>query len=142
MKVSDWMSKPLVSVKPLDPITRARELMVDKRINQVAVVKDGRLIGVVTDRDLRDAFPSTFAAAWADAHRSRPKIDLDPKAVKVEMVMTADVATVDADAPLVEAAETMRARRIGALPVLQGDKPVGIITRSDVLRAFVALAPK
>lgn len=138
VKVREWMSKPLLSVKPLDPITRARELMVEKRINQLAVVQDGTIIGVVTDRDLRDAFPSTFATAWADASPSRRKLDLDPKTVKVEMVMTADVATIDADSALVDAADVIRQRRIGALPVTDGGKPAGIITRSDILRAFVA----
>src|SRR5690606_2566895 len=118
VKISEWMGKPLLSVKPLDPITRARELMVEKRVNQLAVVQDGRLIGLVSDRDLRDAFPSTFQMAWADSRRRSEKHSLDPEVVKVEMVMTADVVALDADASLSEAADTMQKRRIGAVPIL------------------------
>lgn len=142
MKISEWMGKPLLSVKPLDPITRAREMMLEKRVNQLAVVQDGHLVGLVSDRDLRDAFPSTFEIAWADSRRARGKQSLDPKVVKVEMVMTADVVALDATASLSEAADTMRQRRIGALPILRDGKPIGMLTRSDILRAFIELTAK
>jgi acetoin utilization protein AcuB len=139
LKIVEWMSKPLLAVKPLDRITRARKLMIEKRVNQLAVVHDGRLVGIVTDRDLRDAFPSAFDVALADSRRQQ---SLDPEKVSVENVMSADVVTLGADASLADAAELMRERRIGALPVIDAGKPVGIVTRSDILRAFVALAGK
>ncbi len=139
MKAIEWMSKPLLAVKPLDRITHARELMIKKRVNQLGVVRDGQLVGIVTDRDLRDAFPSAFEAAWAD---SRRKQSMDPEKVAVESVMSADVATLDVNATLGDAAELMRERRIGAVPIIDAGKPVGIVTRSDVLRAFIALSAK
>jgi acetoin utilization protein AcuB len=139
VKIRDWMTKPVLTVKPLDPITHARQIMVENRINQLPVMKNKRIVGIVTDRDLRDAFPSAFLSAWTGA-RSTRKQQLDPKDVTVEMVMTSDVVTLDPDASLSKAADTMRAERIGAIPVVSGENLQGIITRADILRAFVSLA--
>lgn len=141
MKIKDWMTRAVLSVKPLEPITRARQIMVENRVNQLPVMKNKRIVGIVTDRDLRDAFPSAFLSAWTSAHRSTDKKQtLDPKDVTVEMVMTSQVVTLDPETSLSAAAETMRSERIGAIPIVEGEHLVGIVTRSDVLRAFVSLA--
>ncbi len=139
MKISEWMNREVQSVKPRDPITHAREKIVEHRINQLPVLKNGQIVGIVTDRDLRDAFPSAFLAAWASTRPSRKKQTLDPKDVTVDMVMTPEVVTLEPDLPITTAAETMRRERIGAIPVVDGGKMVGIITRSDVLDAFVKM---
>ena len=60
MEVRNWMAYPVRAVKPLDSIQHARELLVTHRVNQLPVIVDDRLVGIVTDRDLRDAFPSVF----------------------------------------------------------------------------------
>lgn len=140
MKIRDWMTKTVLTVKPLDPITRAREVMVEHRINQLPVMKNKRIVGIVTDRDLRDAFPSAFLSAWTGARSARKEQSLDPKDVTVEMVMTSDVVTLEPDGSLSKAADTMRAERIGAIPIVSGETLLGIITRTDILRAFVSLA--
>ena len=57
MKIAAWMKRALISVKPEDSVLRARELLERHRINQLPVLLDGTLVGIVTDRDLRDAFP-------------------------------------------------------------------------------------
>lgn len=142
MKISDWMTRTVLTVKPLEPITRARQIMVESRINQLPVMKNKRLVGIVTDRDLRDAFPSAFLSAWSGARAARKEQTLDPKEVTIEMVMTPDVVTLGPDATLSTAAETMRSERIGAIPIITGENVVGIITRSDILRAFVSLADR
>jgi acetoin utilization protein AcuB len=136
------MTKTVLTVKPLEPITRARQIMVENRINQLPVMKNKRIVGIVTDRDLRDAFPSAFLSAWTGARSARKQQSLDPKDVTVEMVMTSDVVTLGPDATLSKAADTMRAERIGAIPVVSGEILLGIITRADILRAFVSLAEK
>ena len=72
MNIAKWMGHPVHAVKPRDTIRRARELMAEHRVNQLPVVVDGRIVGIVTDRDLRDAFPSVF-----DIARSNPPVTGD-----------------------------------------------------------------
>jgi acetoin utilization protein AcuB len=140
VKINDWMTRTVLTVKPLDPITRARQIMVESRVNQLPVMKNKRIVGIVTDRDLRDAFPSAFLSAWTSARPARKEQTLDPKDVTVEMVMTADVVTLGPEETLSTAADTMRRERIGAIPIVAGENLLGIITRADILRAFVSLA--
>jgi len=131
------MSRQVQTVRPLDSILRAREIMEEHRINQLPVIAGGKLVGIVTDRDLRDAFPSVFEPPAVTAKRKAPA---DPKQIKVEMVMTPHVLTVSPKTPLTEAVKVMWRERIAALPVVEGTRVVGIVTRSDVLDAFLALA--
>ena len=60
MLVKEWMSRSLHVVKPHDSVRHAREILEQYRINQLPVVQRDRLVGIVTDRDLRDAFPSVL----------------------------------------------------------------------------------
>jgi acetoin utilization protein AcuB len=138
MRVRNWMKHPVRSIKPRDSILHARALLEEHRINQLPVVADGVLVGIVTDRDLRDAFPSVYEAAAADARSKAP--DVDPAEMPVENVMTRDVSVVTPDQALVQAARVMRARRIGALPVVEHGKLIAILTRSDLLDALVTMS--
>ncbi len=134
MEVEKWMTRQLHAVKPLDSIRHARELMESHRINQLPVVVEGRVVGIITDRDLRDAFPSVFDSAYSTETRRA-----DPAAIAVEAVMTPNVLTIAPKDSMVKAARMMRRERVGAIPVIDGNRLVGLITRSDVLDAFVAL---
>jgi CBS domain-containing protein len=139
MEIRAWMKRPLHLVKPMDSIHHARELMERHRVNQLPVVVDGRVVGIITDRDVRDAFPSVFDAP--DMARRKPKPAMtDPRTVTVEMVMTGNVITIGPSASMAEAARLMRRQRVGALPVVEADRLVGIVTRSDVLDCFLDLA--
>ena len=134
MEVERWMKRQLHSVKPLDTIRHARELMENHRINQLPVVVEGRLVGIVTDRDLRDAFPSVFDSSYrTETGRA------DPGAITVEAVMTPYVLTLKPQDSMTDAARLMRRERVGAVPVVDGNRLVGLITRSDVLDAFVSM---
>jgi len=137
MRVRDWMQDPVVSVKPRDSAAHARAIMEERRINQLPVFEGPRLVGIVTDRDLRDAFPSLIEATGA--RRRGPVKGADPAAIPVEDVMTRDVLTVEPDTPLVEAARLLRRERIGAVPVVAGGHAIGILARSDLLDALVFL---
>jgi acetoin utilization protein AcuB len=106
--------------------------MEEHRINQLPVVRDGHLVGIVTDRDLRDAYPSVLA----DPLRKQAP---DPHGVKVQSVMTANVLTLAPTDGIVAAASLMRRERVGAVPIVDGKRLVGILTRSDLLEALVAL---
>lgn len=139
MMVRTWMKQPVHSVKPLDSIQHARDLLDAYRVNQLPVLVDGRLVGIITDRDLRDAFPSVFDSP--PFRRGKPKVTAsDPRTVTAEMVMTPNVTTVGTMASMTDAVRLMRRQRIGALPVVEGERVVGILTRSDVLDAFIELA--
>jgi acetoin utilization protein AcuB len=139
MDVRRWMKHPVHTIKPLDSIQHAREVMVTHRVNQLPVVVDGRLIGIITDRDLRDAFPSVFDAPGFE-RRNAKTTSTDPRSVTVEMVMTPKVMIVGPGDSMIDAARVMRRERIGALPVVEAHRVVGIITRSDILNCFLDLA--
>jgi acetoin utilization protein AcuB len=134
VEIEKWMKRQLYSVKPLDSIRHARELMETHRINQLPVVVEGRVVGIITDRDLRDAFPSVFDSAYSAETRRA-----DPAVITVEAVMTPNVLTIGPKESMAKAARLMRRERVGAIPVIEGDRLVGLIARSDVLDAFVAL---
>jgi acetoin utilization protein AcuB len=139
------MKREVQSIKPLDTIKHARDLMEQHRINQLPVVVNGRLVGIVTDRNLRDAFPSVFdSPPFGTPSGKAPKAPkgADPTKITVEMVMTPNVLTLGPKDDVIEAARIMRRERIGAIPIVEGGHIVGIIARSDMLDAFVALAAK
>lgn len=132
MKIGEWMTRTIHSVKPLDSIGHAREILEKHRVNQLPVVLSGRVVGIVTDRDLRDASPSVFQEA-----RGRRRAENASSAVTVEEVMSSGVLTVSPTDSVADAARLMRRERIGSVPVVDGDRLVGILTRSDLLSALI-----
>ena len=127
MQISQWMTKPVMTVKPLDSLRAARELMAERRINQLPVVRNNKLVGILTDRDLRDAYPTSM-----QIYRGKG-IDEFADSHTVQEVMTFNVTSVTPDSSLEETVTLLRRHRIGALPVIEGGELVGIITRSDIL---------
>jgi acetoin utilization protein AcuB len=132
MKVRQWMTRSVMTLKPQDSLQHAHDRLRKYRINQFPVVRDGSLVGIVTDRDIRDAYPSHL-------HRIRTE-DIEEFAAEhtVEQIMTREVVTVSPEATLRDAALRLRQYRLGALPVMEEGKLVGIITRSDLLEAMLA----
>jgi acetoin utilization protein AcuB len=137
--VRTWMKHPVHAVKLRDSVTHAREILERHRVKQLVVMRNGTLEGIVTDRDVRDASPNVGQEFGGGRRGHRLSADADPDRIPVEDVMTRDVVTVAPDAPIVEAAQLMRRERIGSLPVVEGGKVVGIITRSDLLDALIAI---
>ena len=123
MDVHEAMTARPVTVTPAQTIAEAQALMRHGRFRHLPVVADGALAGVVTERDLRVADP----AAWTPELANRP----------VRAVMTRDVITVGPDDPVEHAARLMLENKVGCLPVVEGELLVGIITESDIFRAFV-----
>lgn len=111
--VADVMTPELVTVVPDDSLRMARDRMAEGNFRRLPVVKSGRLVGIVTDRDLRRATNSPFVL------RERWYDDLILDQVKVWGAMTANPVTVEASAPLVVAAQLMRDHKIGGLPVVE-----------------------
>jgi acetoin utilization protein AcuB len=127
IRVADWMTEGVLAVETYDSIAIARQLMAKHRINQLPVLENDTLVGIVTDRDLRDAYPTSMLIG-----RTK-EIDQFAERYTVEEVMTHDVFTVRPETSLAIAVALLRRHRIGSLPVLKDKKLVGIITRSDVL---------
>lgn len=131
-----WMTLKVYTIKPLDSVAHARALLEEHRISQLPVVKGGVLVGIVTDRDLRDAVSAvTTSARIAGMGKTAPQT---PDEIRVEAVMTSNVIMLNRHSSLVAAAEVMRRERIGSVPIVDGQTLVGIVTRSDILEAFVA----
>jgi len=140
LEVRDWMKKPVRTVGPRDTVAHAREVMVRERINQLPVVARGVLVGIVTDRDLREVMPSAFEAAAASA--GREPVWSDPTELAVEEIMTPEPVTLAPADHVADAAARLRAERVGSAPVVEDGKIVGILTRSDLLDALVAVSRK
>ncbi len=114
-------------MEAFDSIAVARQVMAKHRINQLPVVEGEKLVGIVTDRDIRDAYPTSMMINRAK------EIDRFAESYTVEEVMSYNVMSVRPQTPLVTAVRLLRRHRIGSLPVVEKEKLVGIITRSDIL---------
>jgi CBS domain-containing protein len=125
LRVADRMTRPAVTVRWDEPIVRACALMAAREIRHLPVLDARRrLIGLVTDADLREALVALGVHDPA----------LAPRTAVVGFAMTADPPVVSSDRPLLEALGVMRARKVTALPVVDGEQVVGILTHDDLLR--------
>lgn len=131
IRVRDCMTVDPVTVGPKDSLQKVVELLRRRDIRSVPVVEAGKLIGVVTDRDVRQvAPPQPLLCEAAEVRRYTENLT-------VTAAMTADPITVASNAPLVEAAKILETYRISSLPVVDEQKLVGLLSVADVLRAFV-----
>jgi acetoin utilization protein AcuB len=127
--VKDSMTRGVVVLSPETTAAEALALCRERRIRHLPVLEERRLAGIVSDRDLRSAAPALGDPGRASALEK----------IRVYDVMTRDVVTARPDDPIEEAANRMRERRIGCLPVVQDGTLVGIVTASDVMEALVQL---
>jgi acetoin utilization protein AcuB len=130
-RVRDCMTRDPTSVGPNDSLQRVVELLRRRDIRSVPVLEDGRLIGIVTDRDVRQVAPAY------PLFREEEEIRRYTENLTVTAAMTADPMTIAPDAPLVDAAKVLETYRISALPVVDGTELVGMLTVTDLLRVFV-----
>ncbi len=131
MIVGKRMSSPVITVEPDISLPVAFNLMKRENIRRLVVVKNGKMVGLVTKRDLEKASPSeaTSLSIW--------ELNYLIDKIKVEDVMIKDVITTTEETPIEEAARVMADNKINCLPVLRGDDVVGIITATDLLHVFV-----
>ena len=131
MNVRDLMTTNPITVGPETPVLDARQLMIDKRFRHVLITDGPKLLGIVTDRDIRLNLPSpaTSLSVW--------EINYLLARLTVASVMTKSLVTVSPRQDTREAALLMLDHKIGALPVVDGGLLVGIITETDLLRAYV-----
>jgi len=130
MRVGQWMTKNPVTVSPKETIVLARAIIRQRGIRRLPVMDGDRLVGIVTDRDLREAWAS-------DANTlSTQELHYLLERIPVRDVMSAPVVTVAPETPLENAITILQEKKIGGLPVLSDGQLVGILTETDVLRAF------
>jgi acetoin utilization protein AcuB len=134
MFVRDRMTKHPLTVRDNESVSAAHKYMKEQKIRHLPVVdRSGKMVGLVAEDDLLRAGPSqaTTLSVW--------EIHYLLQRMKVGDVMIKKVYTVTEDTPIEEAARLMLEHKIGSLPVMRGDKLVGIITESDVFKTFMEL---
>ncbi|MCA9872464.1 MAG: CBS domain-containing protein [Anaerolineales bacterium] len=134
MLIKNRMSQPVITVDPDMPIMDALNLMKTHSIRRTPVIdQQGKLIGIVSDKDLLNAGPSdaTSLSVW--------EINYLIGKIKVKQVMTRAVLTVEGETPIEEAARIMVDNKVGGLPVMNGDEIIGVITESDLFKILLEL---
>lgn len=132
MKVKEWITKEVVSVSPYRPAKDAFLMMKSLGIRHLVVVKEGVIVGMITDRDFRRPKAAEIFKSWEELYKLSDEF-------QVEDLMNCPVKTIDAGADIKEAAKLMVQHRIGALPVTDAHHGLaGIITETDLLKALIA----
>jgi acetoin utilization protein AcuB len=137
MIVSMWMTRDVATIERLAPITTALALMGERRVRRLPVVEQRAAgeepVGIVTATDIRRAFPADVNPFSIGA------ADMRDCSATVAEIMSRRLITTTPDAPIEQAAALMRDRKVGALPVVRNRSLVGLVTESDIFRAFVAI---
>jgi acetoin utilization protein AcuB len=133
MLVGKRMTKSVITIPPDMTVVDALNLMKREHIRRMPVVQDGKLVGIVSDKDLLNASPShvTTLSVW--------EMNFLMSKITVKEVMTRQVLTVSEDTTIEEAAKIMADRKIGGLPVTRNGDIVGIITETDLFKLFLEL---
>lgn len=121
METAKRMTPKLITVAPRDSLAKAKALMDSGNFRHLPVLEDGRLIGILSDRDMR------LHSGYLDSTR-------------VDAVMRSEPVTVTPTTTVEEAARLMLRLKISAVPVVDDGKPVGILSTSDILGAFLDVA--
>lgn len=129
--VKNWMTSKVITTTPATHLNDARLVMDAENIRSLPVVKDGKLVGIVTYRGLLRTDVSALTGKV-------PQKDVDLKDYTIEAVMTRGVITTLPQAALPKAARVMMENKITALPVMERDELVGILTSSDLFRFIIA----
>ena len=133
MLVEQRMSRPVIAIHPDLPIHDARNLFKQEKIRRAPVIKNGKLVGIVSDQDLIDASPSpaTSLSVW--------EMNYLLSKIEIKDIMSKDVITINEDTPIEQAARIMADNKIGGLPVMRNNKVVGMITETDLFKVFLEL---
>ena len=134
MLVNDWMNTPVITIDVTDSLARAADLMLKNKISVLPVTSESKLVGIITDRDLKRAAPS---------HISMPDIKdiiFHMARLKVDSVMSRDPVTVPPDYTLEETGEVLLQKNISGCPVVTYDgELIGMITKNDLFRALISV---
>jgi CBS domain-containing protein len=130
MKIAEVMTRSVVTLTPEQTLRDAVELLRSKHIRHLPVVEDSRLIGIVTDRDVKRATPSLLSGV------DRDEYDRVLDETKIAQIMTREPMTVTPETGLKAVVKFFIDRKVGALPVVSDSRLVGIVTEIDLLKVF------
>jgi acetoin utilization protein AcuB len=133
MFVSDWMTKKVYSITPDDSISDAIRLMKEHRVKHLPVMKEEKVKGMVSDRDIRDFSPSR--ATSLDIYELHYLI----ARTKVREIMQTKVVATTPETPIEEAAMLLYDKNIGCLPAVENGRLAGIISDRDIFRALIEI---
>jgi len=126
MFVGKRMTKKVITAAPEDTLKQAADLLAGNRVHRLPVVRDGKLVGIVSDSDIRNAAVRESSPGGAAA-----------ATMTVGEIMTREVITVTPWDTMEDALLVLQKKRLGALPVVEGSRVVGILTKADVLAALI-----
>ncbi len=132
MLVKEWMSEKVITIEASETLSEAINTLKRNKIRRLPVLDKEKLVGIVSDRDLKEAAPSkaTSLDIW-EVHYLMSKI-------KVKDVMTARPLTITADMTIEKAAILMHDKKIGGLPVVDGSgRLIGMLTENDIFKALI-----
>jgi acetoin utilization protein AcuB len=121
VKVKDLMTADVITVAPTTSIEQAEHIMTGKNIRRLLVVENEKAVGIIVRRDMIMSLQSPTIL----------------KETPVEWIMTKNLITISPEAPIIEAIQTLRKHKINALPVVENDQLIGIITVVDLLHEFM-----
>ncbi len=133
--VRDIMPEKMVTISTGDTLSTVEDIMTLGRVRHMPVVESGKLVGVVSERDLLRASLSNLSGFGSQQRRAFLHV------VEIGRVMSKPPVTIDPDASVEEAARIMAEQKIGCLPVVDGGALVGLVTETDLLRYFAGLDP-
>lgn len=134
--VRDAMQKGIVTISVSETLSTVEDIMTLGQVRHIPVVQAGRLVGVVSHRDLLRASLSNLSDHRDDERRMFLHV------VEIARVMSTPPVVVGPDVTVGEAALIMAERKIGCLPVVDGDELVGMITETDILQLVAGMLPK
>lgn len=132
MLVKDWMTAAPATLHPSETLLHARSLMISHKVRHLPVVENGEIVGVLSDRDMRDYTPSFCTSL--DVYEMHYLISR----LTVHEAMTQRPVTIAPDEPIAKAGDLMLAKKIGSLLVAREGRLQGILTESDLLRALIS----
>ena len=141
MLIVEHMRPNPITVEEGMTATEAADLMKKRGVRRFPVIRGDKLVGVVTDRDLRSAAPSQVMSFDAYERQLMPELYEMLAQITVKDIMTKDVITVSPDQTIVTAARRMLQHRVSGMPVMSSEgELVGIITEGDIFKALVELS--
>jgi len=134
MLVKDWMSEPVITLEENTPIIKAIQVLKEHKIRRIPVTRDGKLVGIVSDRDIKEAVPSK--GNLMELHEQYYLLS----ELKLKDIMTKDPITVSPDNTIEYAAVLILENKISGLPIVDKEgHVVGIITQTDIFKLFVKM---
>ena len=129
------MQEKIVTISANDSLSTVEDIMTLGHVRHMPVVRAGQLVGVMSERDLLRASLSNLTEFAREQRRAFLQV------VEIERVMSTPPIVIDPDSTVEEAALVMAEKKIGCLPVVQGDDLLGMLTETDVLRYFAGVDP-